>query len=468
METKPIKVLLIEDNLGDARLMQEILSEEKDAEFELIRVDRLAAGLDVLAVGGVDIVLLDLTLPDSTGLETFLRTHTIAPHVPIIVLSGLNDEDMAVRAVREGAQDYLVKGQVDTKWLVRAMQYAIERKRAGEDLRIQQEFLRNVIDTDPNLIYVKDQDGRFTLVNQAVAELYGMRSADEIVGKSDSDVNSNQEEVEHFRKDDREVTRTLREKQIPVERITDFQGKVRWLQTVKRPILLPDGRTHHVLGISADVTERRLAEEKLEQSLEKLRKSMEGTIQAIAMTVELKDPYTAGHQRRVAELASAIAQEMSLTPDQIYGIQLAAGIHDIGKISIPAEILSKPGKISPIEFNLIKTHPQVGYEILKTVEFPWPIAQIVLQHHERIDGSGYPFGLIDRDIILETKIISVADVVEAMSSHRPYRPSLGMETALQEIAEKSGRIYDSLIVETCLKLFREKEFKFQTTETQFL
>jgi PAS domain S-box-containing protein len=467
METKPIKVLLIEDNPGDARLMREILSEERNTEFDLMWVDRLAAGLDALAVGGIDIVLLDLTLPDSSGLDTFVRTHAIAPHVPIVVLSGLNDEEMAVRAVREGAQDYLVKGQVDTKLLVRAMQYAIERKRAGEDLRIQQEFLRNVIDADPNLIYVKDQDGRFTLVNQAVAELYGSISVDEVVGKSDADVNLNKNEVEHFQRDDREVTQSFREKRIPVERITDAQGNVRWLQTVKRPILSPDGKTHHVLGISADITERRLAEEKLKQSLEKLRKSMEGTIQAIAMTVELKDPYTAGHQRRVAELASAIAQEMNLTSDQIYGIQLAAGIHDIGKISIPAEILSKPGKISPIEFNLIKTHPQVGYEILKAVEFPWPIAQIVLQHHERIDGSGYPFGLIDQDIILETKIICVADVVEAMSSHRPYRPSLGMDMALQEISEKSGRIYDSLIVEICLKLFREKGFKFTFTETQF-
>ncbi len=467
METKPIKVLLIEDNPGDARLMQELLSEERNTAFDLVQVDRLTAGIETLIVGGIDIVLLDLTLPDSSGLETFVKTHTSAPHVPIIVLSGLNDEEMAVRAVREGAQDYLVKGQVDTKLLVRAMQYAIERKRAGEDLRIQQEFLRNVIDADPNLIFVKDQDGYFTLVNQAVTELYGATTVYDMIGKKDAHFNSHQEEVERFLQDDREVTRLLKEKRIPVERITDSHGNVRWLQTVKRPILSPDGKTHNVLGISTDITERRLAEEMLKESLEKLRKSMEGTIQAIAMTVELKDPYTAGHQRRVAELASAIAREMNLSSDQIYGIQLAAGIHDIGKISIPAEILSKPGKISVIEFNLIKTHPQVGYEILKTVEFPWPIADIVLQHHERIDGSGYPFGLVDQEITLETKIISVADVVEAMSSHRPYRPSLGMDLALQEISEKSGKIYDPNIVEICLKLFNNKGFKFQLTETTF-
>ncbi len=192
-----------------------------------------------------------------------------------------------------------------------------------------------------------------------------------------------------------------------------------------------------------------------------LQKSLEQSIRAIADTVEARDPYTAGHQRRVGELAVAIAREMGLPEEKIHGIQLAATVHDLGKIHIPAEILSKPGKLSDIEFMLIKTHPQAGYDILKDVDFPWPIADIVRQHHERLDGSGYPQGLKDGQILLESSIMAVADVVETMSSHRPYRPSLGMELALKEIERGRGSAYDPAVADACLKLFREGRFAFQ-------
>lgn len=191
-----------------------------------------------------------------------------------------------------------------------------------------------------------------------------------------------------------------------------------------------------------------------------LRESLEQSIQTIAATVESRDPYTAGHQRRVSELATAIAQEMGLSEDQVNGIHLAAIIHDLGKIHIPAEILSKPGKLTNIEFMLIQTHPQSGYDILKNVKFPWPIADIIVQHHEKIDGSGYPYGLKDHQILLEAKIISVADVVEAISAHRPYRAALGIEVALDEIKKNSGITYDASVVDACVKLFEEKGFMF--------
>lgn len=190
------------------------------------------------------------------------------------------------------------------------------------------------------------------------------------------------------------------------------------------------------------------------------KESLEQSIQAIAATIESRDPYTAGHQRRVGELATAIAQEMGLPENQIQGIHFAAIIHDLGKIHIPSEILSKPGKLNDLEYRLIQIHPQSGYEILKNIKFPWPIADIVLQHHERLDGSGYPQGLNGNEILIESKIMSVADVVEAISSHRPYRPSLGIEYALNEITRGRGVLYDELAVDACLKLFREKEFKF--------
>jgi HD-GYP domain-containing protein (c-di-GMP phosphodiesterase class II) len=178
----------------------------------------------------------------------------------------------------------------------------------------------------------------------------------------------------------------------------------------------------------------------------------------MAMTIEMRDPYTAGHQRRVGKLSSAIATRMSLPADQIDGIRMAADIHDVGKIYVPAEILSKPGQLTEIESSIIRTHPRVGYDILKTIEFPWPIAAIVHQHHERIDGSGYPNGLSGEAILLEARIVCVADVVEAMSSHRPYRPAHGIEMALDEISRGRGRIYDPQAVDACLALFRQDGF----------
>ena len=206
--------------------------------------------------------------------------------------------------------------------------------------------------------------------------------------------------------------------------------------------------------------ERIEAGEEIERHVDKLQKALSGTIKVVASTVEVRDPYTAGHQRRVATLARTIAEEMSLSDNQVEGTFMAGVVHDLGKIYVPAEILSKPSGLNDIEFNLIRTHPKVGYDLLKTIDFPWPIAQIVHQHHERLNGSGYPQGLFSEQILIEAKIICVADVVEAMASHRPYRPARGVDRALEHIQEESGNLYDSMVVNTCLRLFSEKEFQF--------
>jgi putative nucleotidyltransferase with HDIG domain len=215
------------------------------------------------------------------------------------------------------------------------------------------------------------------------------------------------------------------------------------------------------LNFVRDITVQKNAEEELRDSVDKLRKITGATIQAMAQTVEVRDPYTAGHQKRVADLARAIATRMGLSSDRVDGIRMAGAIHDIGKISVPAEILSKPGLLTPLEFSLIKTHAQIGYDILKDIEFPWDIATMVLQHHERLDGSGYPQGVTGERILLEARILTVADVVEAMASHRPYRPSLGMDKALEEIKDKRGRFYDPDVVDACLRLFSENKFTFK-------
>lgn len=209
---------------------------------------------------------------------------------------------------------------------------------------------------------------------------------------------------------------------------------------------------------TAELKER---EAELECNLHNFRNAMEGTVNAMALTVECRDPYTAGHQRRTTVLACAIAKEMGLSKEAIDGIQMAGIIHDIGKIAIPAEILSKPTRLTDIEFSLMKTHTKVGYDILKGIEFPWPVAQIVLQHHERMDGSGYPSGLSGQEILVEARILGVADTVEAMASHRPYRPALGIDKALAEISQNRDILYDPDVVDACLRLFKEKGFKLE-------
>ena len=223
------------------------------------------------------------------------------------------------------------------------------------------------------------------------------------------------------------------------------------------------GKIIGLIGLHTDITERKLAEMELRQTLESLRKAVNTTIQVMVSTIEMRDPYTSGHQTRSAHLACAIATEMGLPQEKIDGIQMAGSIHDIGKLSIPAEILSKPTKLTNIEFSLIKEHAQKGYEMLNDVESPWLLAQIVYQHHERMDGSGYPRNLKGEEICMEARILAVADVVEAMASHRPYRSALGIDAALNEIEKNRGTFYDNTVVDACLKLFREKGFKLEGT-----
>jgi putative nucleotidyltransferase with HDIG domain len=208
--------------------------------------------------------------------------------------------------------------------------------------------------------------------------------------------------------------------------------------------------THHLEEIVEERTHS------LKKSEDRLKKTLLESVSAVAAMVELRDPYTAGHQRRVANIADAIARELNLPEEQIEAINLAAVVHDVGKISVPIEILSKPGKLSDAEFTIIKQHPEMGYEILKEIDFPWPIAETVRQHHERIDGSGYPFGLKNKAILLEARILSIADVIEAMASHRPYRAGLGIEKALSEIEQNHDNRFDVDIVQATLKLFRQK------------
>jgi len=251
-----------------------------------------------------------------------------------------------------------------------------------------------------------------------------------------------------------------------------YEGDVLGVLTIyaEEPETFDKSEIDRLMGLANDLAygicalrtriERIEAGKEIELHVDKLQKALSGTIKVVASTVEVRDPYTAGHQRRVATLARAIAEEMDLPEHQVEGIFMAGVVHDLGKIYVPAEILSKPSRLNEIEFNLIRTHSQVGYDLLKTIDFPWPIAQIVYQHHEKLNGSGYPQGLSAEQILIEAKIICVADVVEAMASHRPYRPAMGVDTALEHIRQESGVLYDAAAVDICTRLFTQENFRF--------
>jgi PAS domain S-box-containing protein/putative nucleotidyltransferase with HDIG domain len=459
MAKKIIKTLIIEDNPADVLLIRRMLSEAMtDVTFELESCDMLKSGLKRISEGGINIVLLDLGLPDCHGFEVFLRVHEQGPDLPIVVLTGLDDEEFAVKAVQMGAQDYLVKGQIYNNLLKNSLRYAIERKRVEEALRESEEKYRLIFETAANLITIVDQEGVIVDCNSTSRDVLSYNK-DEMVGQPIRKIMH----PDYRAKGKKLILETLAEgciynqeykmvrkdKEIIDVRINS--AKINW----KR------GKHLYIVYIIEDITDRKRAEEQLVQSFRKLEVAMEGTICIIDRIVEARDPYTAGHQRRVAILACAIAREMRFPEDQIKGLHVASGIHDIGKIQVPAEILSKPGRISDDEFNIIKSHSKVGYDILKSTEFPWPVAQIVLQHHERINGSGYPGGLLGKDILQEAKILGVADVFEAMTSHRPYRPALGADKALYELAQNRNILYDPKVADACIKLVNKKGFNFE-------
>ena len=212
--------------------------------------------------------------------------------------------------------------------------------------------------------------------------------------------------------------------------------------------------------VSASI-ENALLYEGIQEEHVALLEVIDGIVHAMSLVVETRDPYTACHQRRVADLACAIAKEMNLPEWLVKGIRIAGLLHDVGKLVVPAEILTKPGKLNQYEFSIIKSHPKVGYDILEMIEFPWPVNQAILQHHERLDGSGYPGGLYGQDIILEARILGVADVVEAISSHRPYRPALGLGSALEEISRARDISYDPEVVDACLRLCHQEGVEFE-------
>ncbi|MBN2438012.1 MAG: PAS domain S-box protein [Deltaproteobacteria bacterium] len=341
-----------------------------------------------------------------------------------------------------------------------APQIAISINNAISYRKIQEseKRFRSLSETAPDIIYTIDTRGAFTYINPAWERILG-HPVEDVLGRYFIDF-VRKEAIplyigmfKHIR-DERGTVRDA------IGILLHKNGSDRSFSISGAPNFDSDGRVIGVVGIFKDVTDLKLSEAKLQSSYEKLKSALDSTIQAISKIVESRDPFTSGHQERVARLAAAIAGEMGLSGEFIASIRMAATLHDVGKINVPAEILSKPSKLSPIEIGMIRIHPEVGHNILKTIDFPYPISQIVLQHHERMDGSGYPAGMSGENILLEARILSVADVVEAMASHRPYRPAFGIEKALEEISLHRGTLYDEQAVSHCLELFLKKDFRF--------
>ena len=442
-----------------------------------------------------DAILLDIKMPEMDGFETCRRLmdDESTKHIPVIMITAIKtDPDSRIKGLECGANAFLSK-PIDEYELVSQIKVALRIKKAEDDLREERnsikktlqertaslrqelterrlvakelresnEYLYNLFNYANAPIIVWDPEFRITRFNHAFEKLTG-RTSQEVIGKS-LEILFPSEQVKSSMSFIRKTQMGERWETLEID-ILNADGTDRTLLWNSATLMAPDGKTPiATIAQGQDITERKHAEKQLHNTLENLRKAVGTTIQVMASAVETRDPYTAGHQIRSADLARAIAVEMGLSQDKITAIRMAGSIHDIGKLSIPAEILSKPTKLSEIEFRLIKEHSRRGYEILKDVESPWPLAEIVYQHHERLDGSGYPRNLKGEEICIEARILAVADVVESMASHRPYRPGLGIDAALNEIEKNSGTIYDNAVADACLGLFRTKGFKLEGT-----
>ncbi len=394
--------------------------------------------MDIVLKGEIDGITAAETLWEDYG-------------IPVIFLTAYADDTTFERAKLTKPFGYLLK-PFEERELQTTIEMALYKSKMEMRLREREQWLSTILRSIGEGIIAADDQGRIEFMNPLAERLTGWPQG-EALEKSLGEVFAAtmarpvwDDELPQEGGDSDPAN------PVPLEEVlaTRGGGPVP-IELTSAPIVDGKRGRRGSVYVFRDVTRRK-------ESEDQLRRALKGVVQAMSVTVEMRDPYTAGHQHRVSRLSVAIAREMGLPERQIEGIRMAGDIHDIGKIYVPAEILSKPGKLTDIEFTIIKTHPQVGFDILKNVEFPWPIADIVVQHHERLDGRGYPAGLKGASILPEARIIIVADVVEAMSSHRPYRPAHGIDKALEEISLHRGTVYDAVVVDACLRLFKEKGF----------
>ena len=487
--TVKYRILAVDDDPTILDLYQQILSSDAKrggykASFEVDCCTQGEEAVETVKLSlefnkSYSVIFLDLNLPPGRDGEwTAEQIQKLDPYTNIVLVSGFMRAGPEKLTNRSAASDRLLYLQkpfhrqeilqfataLSAKWLaeieLRNLHEEMEdlvgqrtnallqtnkqlRKEIGtrqeteKALHMSEVNFRNMIYNNADGILILDENSIVKFMNPAAESIFGTK-AKHFVGQTFEHliIPGKPTELDIIIGDGKSVVAEMRVME------TEWEGKKAYLASLR------------------DITDRKRMQLRLQVSLDNLKEVMDGTIRAMALAVEMRDPYTSGHQHRVAQLAQAIAEEISLPADTIAGVYMAASIHDIGKISLPAEILSKPLKLTEIERKMIQAHSKVGYDILNGVDFSWPIAQIVLQHHERMDGSGYPHGLGGKEVLIEARIVGVADVVETMASHRPYRPAMGLDKALEEVFKNKGRLYDEKVVNACLILFNEKGFEF--------
>jgi len=492
-----MKILVVDDHEENRRFISILLTGRGHSAVTAVDGED---GLQKLQSAGFDLIISDILMPIMDGFRFIehVRANNRWRNIPFAFFTGTyldnKDEELAYML---GADAFLRK-PIDPEELVRnleelggrkrsardkaksgtdsekplrlyneSMVHKLEkkmadlekeiaqRKQAQEALRTSEEKYRLLVNGASETILVS-QDGLVKFVNPKAAEVAGYE-LDEFIGMPLSRL---------VHPDDLPDVMERYFQRLKGEHVTGGNtfrviardGSIKW-QQINAVVIDWEGKPA-TLNFITDVTARKKAEDELRQALDTVNMTLDGTINALALMSELRDPYTAGHQRMVAEVSVAIAEEMQLSKDQIKGLRVAGLLHDVGKMYVPAEILSKPGKLTELEMGIVRTHAEASYEIVRTIIFPWPVGTIVRQHHERMNGSGYPLGLKEEDILLESRILAVADVVEAMVSHRPYRPALGLDMALEEIMRGRGTLFDARTVDACMTLFREKGYRF--------
>jgi len=490
------RVLIVDDYSTNLYMLETIL---KGYGFEVISAENGKEALDKARLNPPDLIVTDILMPvmDGYALCREWKSDDRLKHIPLVFYTATYTEakdeefalnlgadlfilkpqepDILMNILQEVLQEEYAAKQVTAKPLGEEMEFfrrhnevlfgKLEKKMldletANKKLGISEERYRLSFENASDVVSTIGTDLIISNMSPSIQRLMGLKPQD-FIGQSVTILERflTLESFEHIMAN---IHRILQGETIPsaTYQFVTKKGTALYSEMSGSPIIR-DGKIVGLISVARDITERKQAEEQLQETLANLRKAVSTTIQVIVSTVEVRDPYTAGHQLRVADLARAVATEMGLPQDTIEGINIAGSIHDLGKLSIPAEILSKPGKLSDDEFTLIKEHARKGYEMLKDIESPWPLAEIVYQHHERMDGSGYPRNLKGDEILMEARIMAIADVVEAMASHRPYRPALGIDVALKEIENHRGVLYDADVVDTCLRLFHEKEYEFE-------
>ncbi|MBN1501210.1 MAG: response regulator [Spirochaetes bacterium] len=439
MASKVYSIMIAEDDSVIALELKEMLKIENYNVCCTVKTGQEA--IDKAKSENPDLILMDINLSDDiSGLEAIKKIKTFTD-CPIIFTTAYSDKE-TINSVRNSLSDGYILKPYNYNELFTMINLVLKKCDYQKEIKLEEKKYHALFDNSKDSIFIIDKSGKFIDVNKSFLKMFNLEYK----------IIQTRNIKEFF--NDISSAETLIKNLNDSASIDDMEtemsnGKMESISVILNVQKLDEELFNYPAyqGIIHDITEQKINELEIQITLAKLQNAIDGIIKVVTSTLEVRDPYTAGHQKRVAIIAEILAKEMGLPADVIEAIRISGEIHDIGKISVPAEILSKPGKLNEPEFMLIKLHPEIGYQILKDIIFPWDIAQIILQHHERVDGNGYPARKKGNEIRLEAKIISVADVFEAMGSHRPYRPSLGIQRAVDEIIIQKGIMFDTDVVD---------------------